>query len=367
LSANKVFLIKKTNLAPMKLKCFSYLLFFLFLLGIVAFYLWSKLLGVSIILLITSDSITLRYLSKKLKTHLSTFLYTGIKWGYFIFIPVLFAIFIRTFFFDIYFVPSSSMERTLFPNDYVVINKITYGTKIPKRIQDIPVIGGLFKVNNSIHEYNLYTPLKGYKNFKREDIVVFKSVEENDSFLIKRIIGMPSDTLHIKDSHVYINSLLLKDNKLYCYNYNDSSTKGIELVRTYSNEEYSSLDIEQKKYLKTGLKIKPRKMSFLFPYTKRNQWTRDNYGKIIIPKKGMKMVLDQSNLDIYKYIIKNYEKKTLKLSGNEFITYTFKNNYYFMMGDNRHNSSDSRSYGFVPESYIQGKMVYVFSKERLLN
>ena len=259
------------------------------------------------------------------------------------------------------------MERTLFPNDYVIVNKIAYGTKIPQSIQDIPVVGGLFNTNHNIHEYNLYSPLKGFKQFKREDIVVFKSVEENDKFLIKRIIGMPSDTLNIKNTQVYINNSALKGNEQYCYNYVDSSTKGIELIRTYSNEEYLNLDTEQKKHLKMDLKTKPRKVSFLFPYTKRKQWTRDNYGRIIIPKKGMKMILDQNNFDTYKYIIRNYEKTTLNLSESNPITYIFKNNYYFMMGDNRHNSFDSRSYGFVPESYIQGKMISVFSKERLLN
>lgn len=334
---------------------------------IILFFLWSKLLIISIILLLITETITLKYTSSFFKKQLNNTLYSTIKWVYFISLPILFAIFIRTFFFDVYFVPSSSMERTLFPNDYVVVNKITYGTKIPKRIQDIPVIGGLFKTNLTIHEYDLYTPLQKLKDFKREDIVVFKSLEENNSFLIKRIIGMPSDTLHIKDTQVYINNSLLKENKLYCHNYIDSSTKGLELIRTYSNEEYNILDIEQKKYLKKDLKTKPEKLSFLFPYTKRNEWTRDNYGEIIIPKKGMKIILGKHNFDIYKYIIRNYEKTTLQLSENTPIVYTFKNNYYFMMGDNRHNSSDSRSYGFVPESYIQGKMIAVFSKERLLN
>jgi len=334
---------------------------------IIVFFLWSKLLLVSLVLLAITDTFTLKHTPSFFKKQLNPFLYTSIKWGCYISMPILFAIFIRTFFFDVYFVPSSSMERTLFPNDYVVVNKITYGTKIPKRIQDIPVIGGLFKDNHNNHVYDLYTPLQEFKNFKREDIVVFKSVEENNSFLIKRIIGMPSDTLNIKDTQVYINDSLLKDNKVYCYNYIDNSTKGIELIRNHSNKEYNDIDAKQKKTIRKDVKIKPRKVSFLFPYTKRKEWTRDNYGKIIIPKKGMKMILDQSNFDIYKYIIRNYEKTTLKLSKNNPKTYTFKNNYYFMMGDNRHNSSDSRSYGFVPESYIQGKMVSVFSKERLLN
>lgn len=258
------------------------------------------------------------------------------------------------------------MERTLFPGDYVLVNKVTYGTKIPKYIQDIPAIGGLFKTNSTVHEYDLYTPLRKFENFKREDIVVFKSVEENDSFLIKRIIGMPSDTLNIKDTQVYINDTLLKDNKQYCYNYIDESDVDV-VIKTYSNKEYSGIDATQKNLLKKNIKIKPRKRSFLFPYTKRKEWTRDNYGKIIIPKKGMKMVLDKNNFDIYKYIIRNYEKTSLQFIENTPVTYVFKNNYYFMMGDNRHNSSDSRSYGFVPESYIQGKMIAVFSKERAFN
>jgi len=259
------------------------------------------------------------------------------------------------------------MERTLFPNDYVVVNKFTYGTKTPKRVQDIPVIGSLFKTNKISHEYNLYSSLRAFKSFQREDIVVFKSVEENDKFLIKRIIGLPGDALQIKSTQLFINDTLLLENENYCYTYIDNSKKDMSLIQTYSNIEFEKLGGEQQQFIKKNIQLKPRKQSFLFPYpfAKEHKWTRDNYGELIIPKKGMKMLLTKDNFEIYKYIIKNYELTELKIKGNKSISYIFKNNYYFMMGDNRHASKDSRYFGFVPESYIQGKMIGVFSKERL--
>ena len=179
---------------------------------------------------------------------------------------------------------------------------------------------------------------------------------------------MPSDTLKIENSHVFINYKKLKEKELYCYNYSNTS-KRIKLVKTYSNKEFQSLDMDLKECLLKHILVKPKSFSFLFPHSfaKENNWTRDNYGELIIPKKGMSIVLNKDNIDFYKDIIRNHEKQDFEMLDNETKIYTFKNNYYFMMGDNRHGSNDSRSFGFIPESYIQGKMIKVFSKDRLFN
>jgi len=126
-------------------------------------------------------------------------------------LSVLITIFSRTFFFHIYFVPSSSMERTLLPNDYVIVNKISYGVKLPNHLRNTPVIRSFFK--SPVNDYDLYQSLKSFKNIEREDVIVFKAVDGIDKFLIERIIGLPSNTLQIKQSKVFINTKQLTEIK----------------------------------------------------------------------------------------------------------------------------------------------------------
>ncbi|CAA0188329.1 Signal peptidase family protein [Tenacibaculum maritimum] len=339
------------------------LLFFIGSVSILFFYRWSRLIVVSLLLLLIVDSFTIKVLFNNLKRVLPKNGYKILRWSYMMVLPVFFGVFFRTFFFDIYFVPSSSMEKTLFPDDYVLVNKISYGVKIPKHLRNVPLIGSFFTPPEN--EYNLYETLRSYKKIQQEDIVVFKAVDGSNKFLIKRIIGMPSDTLQIERSEVFINSKKMGEKESYSYNYIHNQSGTLLLYENYSNKEFSGFLSAEKKRYRKDIKRENTSSYSIFPFAKQEKWTRDNYGSLIIPKKGMVLCLTKENINLYKESVFRFESIDLEKVAGQF--YTFKNNYYFVMGDNRHNSIDSRTFGFVPESYIQGKMVGVFSRRKLLD
>ena len=111
-----------------------------------------------------------------------------------------------------------------------------------------------------------------------------------------------------------------------------------------------------------------------FPNKLPYDWNEDNFGPLLIPKKGMTVSLDRKNLPLYKKIIQEYEANALdistseiKINGNAVDSYTFKKDYYWMMGDNRHKSEDSRYWGFVPDDHIVGKPVFIWFSIKGIN
>ncbi|WP_430410674.1 signal peptidase I [Kordia sp.] len=323
---------------------------------ILLFLVWSSLILISIVLLFLLDSVTLKILANFIKKKIPSGVYQVLTYVYSILLFVIVITFVRTFFFDIYYVPSSSMEKTLLPGNYVLVNKITYGTKIPANFGDIPVVGSLLNPSYTPVKHNRYRQLKAFKDLKRNDIVVFKSVEEKkNTLLIKRLIGMPGDTLQIKNTTVFINEKLVPELPLFCYRYVDH--KG--LFSILSNREFDSISTTEKNTLQKVVYGKVFKSETIFPASKKGEWTVDNYGAIVIPKKGLTITLTKENIALYQACIRDFENEENVLSNQNEATYTFKQNYYFAVGDNRHNSIDSRMYGFIPERYIQGKMVMV--------
>lgn len=325
----------------------------------------------------------------------------------------------RALYFDLYQIPTPSMESNLMVGDYLVVSRTNIGMRIPLTPVSVPVlapkeIAGM-KAYSELIEFP-YMRLPGWYTIKNNDVIVFNwpadegfPVDKKDNY-VKRCVGIPGDNLEIKNGDVYINGTKLpkvdKQQKRYLVLMKDYISQEFLLENDLGDFTipYRVAPEILRKTEAQGQRLSPYHIytweenvekirkhpsvaavfediidegydRHLFPDTNntsflKHKWDLNNYGPIHLPKRGETVKLSKENWDWYKAAINIYEERQDIIeqngafyanNGSEAITeYTFKYGYYWMMGDNRFNSSDSRYWGYVPENHILGKPLFTF-------
>lgn len=218
--------------------------------------------------------------------------------------------------------------------------------------------------------------------YKNQPLIV-RPIDKKDHY-IKRCIGLPGDTVKIVDRQVYINGQPAKNPTKIEYRYLAQSNTPINMNKLIEwgvnpkdcspGENLYTLPVDVAEKVKAlspdiKLQILPGQNRNLFPHDMSitETWTIDNYGPIYVPAKGATISISPKNIAFYRRIISVYEGNEYQekdgkiyINGKEATSYTFKQDYFWMMGDNRHNSEDSRIWGFVPEDHIVGKPLFIW-------
>ena len=349
------------------------------------------------------------------------------EWTDAIIFAVIAATIIRVFFIEAYTIPSGSMEKSLLIGDFLFVSKVNYGARIPMTPVAFPFAHHTMPLIGTKAYWDgvqwKYRRLPGLQDIKRNDVVVFnfpegdtvaleaqddnyyqmvmrsnrqavnsnytivsRPVDKRENF-IKRCIAIAGDTISMENGLATVNSkkVPLKETGWFSYqvefkpgdiNFKIFEDQGFKIFQTsqttYQFDGTPAMIVELKKseYVKSVTEILATKDNYdqaIFPHDPNRKWNLDNWGSIIVPKKGWTVKLDSNTMPMYERSIRIYEGNKLEkvgkdwmINGQKATEYTFKMNYYWMMGDNRHQSADSRYWGFVPEDHIVGKALFIW-------
>lgn len=327
---------------------------------------------------------------------------------------VIVATLVHTYLIQPYTIPTSSLEKSLLVGDFLFVSKMNYGARVPMTTVALPMVHDsipMTKRKSYLSWPQLpYFRLPAFQKIKNCDIVVFnwpvdtvykfrdnsgrradKPIDKKSNY-VKRCVGIPGDSLQIKDGIVYIDGkiLALPERAKPQYSYKialdgktpidfeylfkdmhvtDGAGFTSELRDTLFVSALTTASAERLKNV-PGITTVTRIISKdvedgIFPHI--HKWNRDNFGPIYIPQAGKSVAINFMTLPFYSQIITEYEKNKLEVKGGDIYingkktkTYTFKQDYFWMMGDNRHNSEDSRYWGYVPADHIVGKPVFIW-------
>ena len=335
---------------------------------------------------------------------------------------VIAATLIRFLTFEAFAIPTPSMENSLMVGDFLFVSKLHYGVRTPKTPLQVPLTHQkIWGTNIPSYSTAIQLPtyrLPGFTTVKNGDVVVFNyppprageppyPTDLKTNF-IKRCIGIPGDIIAVRNEQVYVNGHPLPVPPRAQTSYFIRTTEVLDerffrkydIVNDFKSSEGPFINwqpLEQyndstKTSTLVGYRVNTTRdiiakfneldwVKGVEPMTEQAgqaapgiyggatyAWNRDNYGPLTVPKKGMTIPINKQTLAVYGPVIQRYEDNenvaltptAVRINGQPVTSYTFKQDYYFMMGDNRHNSEDSRYWGFVPEDHIVGKAVFVW-------